>query len=57
MNLTDGEVRHLRELLLDEADKMGHHPGDFTEEENDAHDSLSKKVYDEAKQRKFWWAR
>lgn len=57
MNLTDGEVRHLRELLLDEADKMSHHPGDFTEEENDAHDSLSKKVYDEAKQRKFWWAR
>lgn len=56
-DLTDGEIAHLHSLLEDEGDKMHHHPGDFTAEDVEAHDSLMEKVRSEAKRRKFWWAR
>lgn len=57
MELSDQEIEFLYFLLQEVASDMYHHPGDFTEEEHEAHSVLSPKIHEEAKKRGFWWAK
>ena len=55
--LTDGELEHLIDLLNEELDEMIHYREQFSEDQFERHDSLSRKAHDEARKRKLWWAR
>lgn len=57
MELTDDELNMLDDMLDDLSDKMRHYPRDYSDEDLDTHNSLRRKVYNEAKRRKLWWAR
>ncbi|MFJ9616689.1 hypothetical protein [Streptomyces noursei] len=57
MELTDGEVSFMSDLLTEWSDDFRHHPNDFTDSDESAYRSLSEKVRAEAKRRGFWWAR
>ena len=60
MELTDDEFELLYEAVCDRlSDYVHHYPGEFVHNGGnlDTYNALYGKVADEAKRRKFWWAR
>lgn len=57
MDFASHELALLHSILADEWDRNFHEPGRAGEEETKTLDSIVRKVADEAKQRKLWWAR
>lgn len=55
MDLTDTEFEMLHSIVHDEC--IYPSQGKYSEEEAELISSLYRKVMDEAKRRKFWWAR
>lgn len=57
MELNDLELELVDNMLDELFDDMCHHPAEYHETETATYESLRKKVRDEARQRKLWWAR
>lgn len=55
MELNDEEIALLHEMLIEETVYAS--PGKWDEEQEASLSALFQKVHDEAKRRKFWWAR
>lgn len=55
MELTDDEVGVLHELLVEAV--VYNNPEDFNDDDRALLSSIMAKVMNEAKNRKFWWAR
>ena len=54
---TDAEVSMLDDMCGQMFDAIAHQPDEYTEDEVLTHGLLCKRVRDEAKRRKFQWAR